>query len=309
MARVIIFGSMNMDLSIECDRMPQAGETLSGHDFITNPGGKGANQAVAASRLGASVGMIAAVGADGFGNELVATLEAVGVDCTKVTRSSETSTGVAIIVRSAGDNRIVLSAGANHLLSSEDVVRALHAVAEPGDVFLTQGECDAEATLAGLHEAHSMGLYTILNPAPARPMPDEAWADVDLVCLNETECELMCGICPTDEEGCLKAASRLQELGVRSVVITLGSEGSIGFEAAGDKPVRAVARKVEVVDTTAAGDTYIGALAAGHAAGMSLVESMAWGSAASALTVGKLGAQQAIPTAAEVKATGWKSCS
>lgn len=309
MGRVIIFGSMNMDLSIECDRMPQGGETISGHDFITNPGGKGANQAVAASRLGAPVRMIAAVGADGFGNELVVTLEKAGVDCSQVTRSPAIATGVAVIVRSAGDNRIVLSAGANHLLNSENVAQALRAAAEPGDVFLTQGECDAQATLAGLHKAHNLGLYTILNPAPARPMPDEAWADVDLVCLNETECELMCGICPTDEEGCIKAAHRLQELGVGSVVITLGSAGSIGFEAPGEQPVRVAACKANVVDTTAAGDTYIGALAAGHAAGMSLGESMAWGSAASALTVGKLGAQQAIPTAVEVEAAGWKPLS
>lgn len=306
MARVIIFGSMNMDLSIECDRMPQGGETITGHDFITNPGGKGANQAVAASRLGASVRMIAAVGADGFGNELVATLEAAGVDCAQITHSPKTSTGVAIIVRSEGDNRIVLSAGANHLLDAEDVAQALRAAAEPGDVFLAQGECDARATLAALHEARELGLYTILNPAPARPMPDAAWSDVDLVCLNETECELMCGICPTDEAGCAKAAQRLQELGVGSVVITLGSEGSIGFEAAGEKPVKVAANKADVVDTTAAGDTYIGALATGHAVGMSLAESMVWGSAASALTVGKLGAQQAIPTAAEVEAAGWK---
>lgn len=306
MARVVIFGSMNMDLSIECDRMPAAGETISGHDFITNPGGKGANQAVAAARLGAEVRMVAAVGADGFGDELMAGLVAAGVDCAQVRRAEGTSTGVAVIVRSAGDNRIVLSAGANHLLGPADVASALDEAAEPGDVFLTQGECDPAATLAALAAARERGLYTILNPAPARPMPDEAWANVDLVCLNETECELMCGVLPEGEEGCARAVAALRGLGVGSVAITLGSAGSVGCEAGSDELVRVPARRAEVVDTTAAGDTFIGALAAGRAAGMGLVESMAWGSAAAALTVGRLGAQQAIPTAAEVEATGWR---
>lgn len=308
MARVIVFGSMNMDLSIECDRMPAAGETIGGHDFITNPGGKGANQAVAAARLGAEVRMVAAVGADGFGAELVAGLEAAGVDCSRVTRAEGTSTGVAVIVRSAGDNRIVLSAGANHLLGPGDVARALREAAEPGDVLLVQGECDEAATLAALREARALGMFTVYNPAPARPMPDAAWADVDLVCLNETECELMCGVRPDGERGCELAAARLRELGAGSVAITLGSAGSVGFDAADPgTAVRVPAARAEVVDTTAAGDTYIGALAAGRAAGMPLAEAMAWGSAAAALTVGRLGAQQAIPTADEVEATGWRS--
>ncbi|MBM6774389.1 ribokinase [Olsenella profusa] len=301
MPRVIVFGSVNMDLSVEAPRMPAAGETINGSGFITNAGGKGANQAVAAARLGADVRMVAAVGADSFGDELVAGMEASGVDCADVRRLSEVPTGVAVIVRVAGDNRIVLSAGANHALGAEDVISDLRRIGQRGDVFLTQGECDPDATLAALRAAHELGLYTIYNPAPARPVPDDAWSSVDLVCLNETECEIMCGVLPADGETRLSAARRLRGLGVGAVVITLGSEGSFGLACGGDA-VSVPAVRTQVVDTTGAGDTFIGALAAGYVRGLSLEEAMRWGAAASAVTVSRLGAQQAIPTAAEVAA-------
>ena len=299
MSKVVIFGSMNMDLSIAAPRMPEAGETLQGSGFLANAGGKGANQAIAAARLGAPVHMLAAVGADVFGRELVDGLERAGIGCEDVRALEGVTTGVAVIVRTAGENRIVLSAGANHALSADDVSADLRRVGEKNDVFVTQGECNPDATIVALRAAHSLGLFTIFNPAPARAVPDDLWTCIDLVCLNETECQIMCGVLPVDEKTCLRAARRLRDLGAGSVVITLGSSGSFAVGANG-ATVRVPAASAEVVDTTGAGDTFIGALAAGRAKGLSLEESMRWGAAAAAVTVSRLGAQQSIPTAEEV---------
>ncbi len=299
MSKVVVFGSMNMDLSIAAPRMPEAGETLQGSGFLANAGGKGANQAIAAARLGAPVHMLAAVGADVFGRELVDGLERAGIGCEDVRALEGVTTGVAVIVRTAGENRIVLSAGANHAFSADDVSADLRRVGEKNDVFVTQGECDPDATIAALRAAHSLGLFTIFNPAPARAVPDDLWTCIDLVCLNETECQIMCGVLPVDEKTCLRAARRLRDLGAGSVVITLGSSGSFAVDENG-AVMRVPAARAEVVDTTGAGDTFIGALAAGRAKGLSLEESMRWGAAAAAVTVSRLGAQQSIPTAEEV---------
>ena len=301
MSKVIVFGSMNMDLSVDAPRVPAAGETLTGSGFITAAGGKGANQAVAAARLGADVRMIAAVGADGFGEELTAGLAAAGADVSLVRRVAGETTGVAIILRTDGENRIVLHVGANHALTADDVVADLRRIGEKDDVFVTQGECEPAATEAALRAARELGLYTIYNPAPARPAPDDLWPCVDLVCLNETECQAMCGVLPVDDATCLAAARRLRELGAGTVVITLGAAGSFAL-GADDESVRVPAAPATVVDTTGAGDTFIGALAAGRARSFSLVESMSWGALASGIAVSRLGAQPSIPTAAEVEA-------
>lgn len=304
MPKVVVFGSMNMDLSIEADRMPRAGETLAGHDFVTNAGGKGANQAVAASRLGADVAMVAAVGADGFGDELVAGLRSAGVDTSEVERTERATTGVAIIVRTDADNRIVLHPGANVVMGASEACAAIGRVASAGDVLLVQGECDEAATLAAVRHAHDMGMRVLLNPAPARPIPDDVWPCVDIVCLNETECEVMCGVLPHDEKTLRQAAGLLVGLGCGCVVVTLGSRGSYAQDAraVGDaRELRVEACRVDAVDTTAAGDTFIGALAAGLADGRDLAEAMAFGTAAAAITVTRVGAQQSIPTLDEVR--------
>ena len=302
MPKVIVFGSMNMDLSIDAPRIPAAGETLSGSGFITAAGGKGANQAVAAARLGADVTMIAAVGADGFGEELTRGLADAGADVSLVRHLADVTTGVAVILRTSGENRIVLHAGANHALSAADVAADLRRAANGGDILVTQGECDPAATEAALRTARDLGMFTIYNPAPARPVPDDLWRCVDLVCLNETECQITCGILPADDATCLEAARRLRDLGAGSVAITLGAAGSFGLDAA-NAPVRVPAVPTTVVDTTGAGDTFIGALAAGRARGFSLSESMDWGARAAAIAVSRLGAQPSIPTAEEVGAT------
>ena len=310
---VAVFGSMNMDLSVACERMPRAGETVGGSGFITNAGGKGANQAVAAARMGAHTCMIGAVGRDPFGDALVAGLQDAGVDVEFVARRDDVETGTATIIRYEGDNRIVLSPGANHALAGDEVACALHSLVADeldgdvdevapaaGSVFVAQGECDLMATAAALSCAHGLGFYTVFNPAPACDLPAGAWPAVDLVCPNETECQVLTGILPTDDESCVAALNALLAKGSGAAVITLGGSGSVTLGDDGEL-LRMPALSGEVVDTTAAGDTFIGALAAARLEGLPLFECMIAGARASAVTVSRLGAQQSIPTRAEVE--------
>ena len=308
---VAVFGSMNMDLSVACERMPRAGETVGGSGFITNAGGKGANQAVAAARMGARTYLIGAVGCDTFGMSLVTGLQDAGVDCDFVARRDDVETGTATIIRCGGDNRIVLSPGANHALVGEDIVRALRRLVADelgddeiapaaGSIFIAQGECDLAATASALVCAHELGFYTVFNPAPACNVPAEAWTAVDLVCPNETECQALTGILPADDVSCTAALNALLAKGAGAAIITLGGTGSVTLGDGGEL-LRMPALSSTVVDTTAAGDTFIGALAAARLRGLPLFECMAAGARASAVTVSRLGAQQSIPTRAEVE--------
>ena len=310
MAKLIVCGSVNMDLSIQVDRMPQAGETLAGSNFMTTPGGKGANQAVAASRLGAPVTFIGAVGDDAFGRELRGTLKADSIDTRHLAQSS-LPTGTAMILRCNAENRIILNQGDNGGFDSAYVCEALEQLAEPGDMALTQFECAPQTVRSFICSGNELGLYMMVNPAPAAPMDDELLSCCDLLCLNETECEIVCGILPTSLEDCEAAAAKLHEAGVRQVVITLGERGAYGSTGASDdwllsptshpsallelsaQLVEAI--PVEAVDTTAAGDTFLGALAAARLEGMSFFDALVFATRASAVTVTRLGAQVSIP--------------
>lgn len=298
MQKIIVFGSLNMDLTIEADRIPQQGETMPGRGFFTNPGGKGANQAVACAKFGAPTYLVGAVGTDVFGDQLVSALAGYGVLCDEIMRCDEVPTGVACITRVDGDNRIILSAGANAVPTAEQVDAALDRVAKAGDVFLTQLECGYGATCDVIRSAHARGMYVIVNVAPPRDLPDDVWGCIDLVCVNETECEAITGVLPEDEQTLERGLRLLAAKGVATPVITLGGRGSAVLAEGG--VLRAPARKIDPVDTTAAGDTFIGALASAHVTGLALEEGMQWASAAAALTSLRPGAQQAIPVATQV---------
>lgn len=243
----------------------------------------------------------------------MAGLQDAGVDCDFVVHRDDVETGTATIIRCEGDNRIILSPGANHALAGADVACALRRLVAhefdgdaseiapaAGSVFIAQGECDLAATAEALVCAHELGFYTVFNPAPACELPAEAWPAVDLVCPNETECQVLTGILPADDASCVAALNALLDKGAGAAAITLGGAGSVTLGDGGEL-LRMPALSSTVVDTTAAGDTFIGALAAARLEGLPLFECMAAGARASAVTVSRLGAQQSIPTRAEVE--------
>lgn len=295
---IIVFGSLNMDLSIETNQMPKTGETVDGHSFFTAPGGKGGNQAVAAAKSGAHTYMLASVGQDLFGQQLIDSLKENQVDCGFINQCEDTSTGVAVIVRSQGDNRIILNAGANHSITQSDVSNALQQIAKKEDIFLTQFENKHSVVLEAIKEAKNRGLFTVLNPAPAKEIPTEFYKYIDLLIVNQSECEMLTSVYPTTEDECRKAMANLYKQGLHSVIITLGKEGSVyGCET---EYISVPGFSVKAVDTTAAGDTYIGSLLYGFINGETILESMNYASKASALAVTKQGAQPSIPTKEEI---------
>ncbi len=287
-----------MDLTIQCERMPQQGETVEGSNFLSNPGGKGGNQAVAAAKFGASTRMIACVGQDVFGKKLLEVLQGYRVDCAEVRQSETGQTGVAVITCHRGDNRIILSPGTNHELQAADVQAALKRVASPGDIFVTQYECEQNTVLASLELARELGMYTIFNPAPAKIIPEKYYPFIDLLIVNQVEAEYQTGILPQEEESCREAIQSMRRLGAGQVVITLGSRGSM-FNI-GEEMYSVPALRVEAVDTTAAGDTFIGVLAACLAENKDMEESVRCATRAAAITITRYGAQQSIPYREEV---------
>lgn len=300
MSKVVVFGSLNMDLSVEVKRMPRKGETLMSTSMLTTPGGKGGNQAVMCSRMGADTYMIAKVGNDALGQELVSSLQEHGVYINRVTVNEEAPTGTAMIIREPGDNRIIVNQGANLSCRTEEARTALRGLGKKGDYFLTQLECDFDVTMDAIVYAKELGMHTVCNAAPARPLTDEAYAALDLLCVNAIEAEQLVGFAIDDDGACIRALERFADKGVGATVITLGEDGSVTL--IGHKYVKVPAYDVEVVDTTGAGDAYLGELVAHMVFGGELVESMGYATAAAALAVGKVGAQDAMPTWAEVKA-------
>lgn len=298
MKRVFVLGSINMDLVISVGRMPQRGETMHGKDFFANGGGKGANQAVACAKQGVDTYLIGAVGEDVFANDLQKAFESYRLH-TQFIQQLPTSTGVAMILIEGGDNRIVLDGGANLCITRAQIDEAL-AWADPGDYFVTQLENNEVAVHYGLARAREKGMITIFNPAPAVAQPRDIYENVDILVLNETECQILTGILPENGAAMEKAYDIAAQWGVRCFVLTLGSRGSVCFTAEGRYPVSSY--KVEAVDTTAAGDTFVGTLVAQLARGNAMPQALKYASAASALTCCKKGAQCAIPTIQEVNA-------
>lgn len=298
MKNVFVLGSINMDMVISTPYMPKNGETLTGSNFFLNGGGKGANQAVAASKQGANVSLIAGVGNDVFGSDLIGKLNEYGVNTTFVKKIDNINTGVAMIIIEDGDNRIILDSGANGEIKFTDIDLAL-LNAQDGDIFITQLENNFDAVLYGLKTAKEKGLITIFNPAPAVVLDKEFFSYVDYLILNETESEIFTNVLPVDEASMNEVYKKFVEMGVKNLIITLGSRGSVCFQG-NDKHI-INSHKVNAIDTTAAGDTYVGSFAAQLANGLSVVDSLNYASLCSALTCLKRGAQQSIPTKEEVE--------
>ncbi len=292
-ARVAVVGSLNMDLVARAPHIPQPGETILGRDFHTLPGGKGANQAVADARLGAAVAMVGRVGNDAFARQLLDNLAAAGVDHTFVIQDSGAATGVAlIVVDAAGQNSLVVVSSANMRLSPADVEAAETAIAA-ADVLLLQLETPLETATRAAQIAHDHGVTVILNPAPAQPLPPELLSRVDVLVPNESETALLTGL-PIDSLARVEAAAgALRASGVGAVILTLGERGALLAQAGGTQAFPAFA--VTALDTTAAGDAFMGGLAVALAEGRSLAEGVRWGNAAGALAATQLGAQPSLP--------------
>ncbi|XXF10482.1 ribokinase [Pseudomonas sp. D2-3] len=300
-AKVVVVGSLNMDLIVRTPRFPVGGETLSGHGFATAAGGKGANQAVAAARLGAKVAMVGCLGDDANGAELRAGLLAEGIDCSAVATVPGVATGIAtILVDDAGQNAIVIAAGGNGEMTAERL--ADHdGLLEAADIVIAQLEVPMATVEATLARAHALGRTVILNPAPAvGPLPESWYSLIDYLIPNESEAALLTGIAVDSPQSALQAAEKLLASGARRVLITLGSQGV--FYADGERHLHLPVEPVVAVDTTAAGDTFVGGFAAGLAEGMPLESAIRLGQQAAALAVTRPGAQPSIPHRHELPA-------
>jgi ribokinase len=294
MTNILVVGSLNADLVVSTPRFPQPGETISGEDLRVIPGGKGGNQAVAASRLGANVSMLGRVGRDNFGDFLLDNLKANHVDIQLIQRD-DASTGTAtIIVDANGQNSIVLSAGANGKVSSSDLE---HASFSSFDLLLLQLEIPTPTVLSAATLAKQNGVRVILNPAPAKELPNELISLADCIIPNETELSLLTGMKVNNIPSADKAAHALLNKGAKNVIVTLGSKGA--FIVNDETKTHVETYKVDVVDTTAAGDAFIGGFAS-ILDSSNLLDAVRYGCACGALATTKFGAQPSLPTKEEV---------
>lgn len=290
---IVVVGSSNTDMIIKLKRLPRAGETVLGGQFMTAAGGKGANQAVAAARAGGRVALIARVGRDSLGDQAIESFLKDGIDVTHVTRDPREASGAALIfVAGNGENSIAVAGGANSRLAPKHVKKAQPVIAN-AKVLLMQLETPLDTIEAAARLGASKGALVILNPAPARPLPDALLRHISILTPNESEAELLTGIRLDGIGAAEKAARKLLRRGVGTVVLTLGAKGAL---IANDQGVQLVpAFKVKAVDTTAAGDTFNGALAVGLIEGRPLSDAVRMANAAAALSVMKLGAQISAP--------------
>lgn len=299
MPSIAVVGSLNMDLVVRTPRLPAPGETIIGREFTTAPGGKGANQAVAAGKLGAQVAMIGRVGSDSFGRALRDNLGAVGVDMTNVSVDEHAATGVAVIqVDDRGQNTIVVASGANARVTRTDVDTARAAITA-ASALVVQLEVPLDTVAHALRLARDAHILTILNPAPAQPLASDILALADILAPNETEAALLTGIAVNDWLSAEVAARELKTRGALTVIITLGARGALVLE--NDAARQVPPFQVKAVDATAAGDAFVAALAVALASGRDLDAALREASAAGALAATRLGAQPSLPTRAELE--------
>ena len=298
MKRIVVLGSTNTDMVVKAERIPAPGETILGGRFLMNPGGKGANQAVAAARLGAEVVFIAKVGDDLFGREAKALFAKENI-CTDyvLTDPSEPSGVALIMVDAKGENCIAVASGANGTLMPEDI-EGLEGVIAQSDLLLMQLETPLETVRYAADVAVNLGVPVILNPAPACELPSDLYDCLEVITPNESEAELLTNIKVTDEASAEAAARVLCDKGVLNVVITMGSKGAYDFD--GEDGVMVPAFKVEAVDTTAAGDVFNGALAVALTEELELEEAVRFASKAASISVTRMGAQASAPRREEL---------
>ncbi|MBJ9974307.1 ribokinase [Pseudomonas sp. S75] len=298
-AKVVVVGSLNMDLVARAERLPRGGETVAGNGFFTAPGGKGANQAVAAARLGASVAMVGNVGGDAYGEQLLQGLRDEGIDCQAVGVCAGVSSGLALIVVDASSqNAIVIIPGGNGQLDI-DAVQRFDALLEQAEVIVCQLEVPPATVAWTLARGRELGKTVILNPAPATgQLPVDWFAHIDYLIPNESEAQTLTGIAVTDQPTARRAGEHLCALGARNVIVTLGAEGALLVSAHGSRHFPA--SQVHAVDTTAAGDTFVGGFAAGLAGGLEALDAIVLGQRAAAISVTRAGAQPSIPRLTEL---------
>jgi len=298
MPRVVVIGSANMDITVRVERLPHLGETVSGGEFYTAFGGKGANQAVAAYKAGADMRFLAKVGCDQNGDAIIENLEGLGLSSEGILRDESRHSGVAIImVDGMGNNAIAVAPGSNRNLTQEDVLMAGSHISW-GQVLLAQLETPLPSVREALRLARTHGLVTILNPAPAHPLPGEMLSLADILTPNEVEAAALTGIDVQSADEATRAAEKLLESGAKQVIVTLGKEGCCWVRR--DRSQTFPSFPVEAVDSTAAGDAFNGALACAVAEGCPMEAAIRFGSAAGAIAATRRGAQDSLPTREEI---------
>lgn len=296
---IVVVGSMNMDIVVKTSRFPAGGETILGDEIHFIPGGKGANQAVALARLGAQVTMVGAVGLDSFGRTLMTAMADNGVNSDYIKITEQASTGTASITLTPDENNIVVVPGANARLAASDV-KQVETLIQAADAVLLQLEIPLETVEYAAELAHRYGKLVILNPAPAQPLPESLLKRVHVITPNRSELETLTGV-ELDERPLEEAVDKLLESGVGCVVTTLGAEGAIWKRRDGSLQ-RQPAYRMEVVDTTGAGDAFNAGLAYDISAARGIGDAVAFAAKVSGLAVTKFGAQDGMPAMAEVKA-------
>lgn len=299
MSDIVVVGSLNMDMVVKVDRRPDRGETVLGNGFFMSPGGKGANQAYAAGALGASVTMIGRLGEDVFADAIRNNLAKVGVDTSTVDTVPTDSSGVALIsIDSEGDNSIIVAPGVNMSITADDI-RAKESIIKQAKLLIVQLEIPLEAVMEAVEIAHQHGVQVLLDPAPAQPLPDHLLQMIDYITPNQTEILQLTGVEVTDADSAKDAADVLLNKGVKTVFAKLGSKGVTIVTS--NQLETCSGYEVAVLDTTAAGDAFAGAIGTAIVEGKDVCEAAKFANAVGALTVTRYGAQQSMPNRQETE--------